>query len=84
MCGTAISYALGAILGGAFAPTIAARLYESTGGNRAITIYLLVMTTIGLIVSIIMRERKGIPLGHEHEDIQSQSHFVWQPRPASL
>lgn len=82
--GTAISYALGAILGGAFAPTIAARLYESTGGNRAITIYLLVMTTIGLIVSIIMRERKGIPLGHEHEDIQSQGHFVWQPRPASL
>jgi len=82
--GTAISYALGAILGGAFAPTIAARLYESTGGNRAITIYLLVMTTVGLIISIIMRERKGIPLGHEYEDIQSQGHFVWQPRPASL
>ncbi|AQQ14810.1 Inner membrane metabolite transport protein YhjE [Corynebacterium glaucum] len=82
--GTAISYALGAILGGAFAPTIAARLYESTGGNRAITIYLLVMTTVGLFISIIMRERKGIPLGHEYEDIQSQGHFVWQPRPASL
>lgn len=82
--GTAISYALGAIIGGAFAPTIAASLYESTGSNQAITVYLMVMTTIGFIVSIIMRERKGIPLGHEYEHIQSQGHFVWQPRPASM
>ena len=76
--GASISYALGAILGGAFAPTIAASLYEATGSTRAITVYLMAMTLIGLAVSLLMRERKGIPLGHEHEAVQAQGHFVWQ------
>ncbi|MCP1387722.1 MFS transporter [Corynebacterium sp. TA-R-1] len=82
--GASISYALGAILGGAFAPTIAASLYEATGSTRAITIYLLIMTAIGLVVSLTLRERKGIPLGYEHESAQATGHFVWQPRAGSL
>lgn len=82
--GASISYALGAVLGGAFAPTIAAALREATGGTQAITIYLLTATTIGFIVSLLVRDRTGIPLGHEHEELQASGHFVWQQRPASL
>ncbi len=82
--GASISYALGAVLGGAFAPTIAASLYEATGTTRAITAYLMVMTLIGLAVAVAMRERKGIPLGHEYAELQAQGHFVWQPSPVRL
>ena len=38
--GVSISYALGAILGGAFAPTIATALVQATGGTAAVSFYL--------------------------------------------
>ena len=82
--GASISYALGAILGGAFAPTIAAALREATGGTAAITVYLMAATVTGFVVTLLMRERRGIPLGHEHEEAQASGHFVWQDRPATL
>ncbi|WP_436407059.1 MFS transporter [Corynebacterium ureicelerivorans] len=82
--GASISYALGAILGGAFAPTIAAALREATGGTAAITAYLMAATLTGLVVSLLVRDRRGIPLGHEYEALQASGHFVWQDRPATL
>ena len=82
--GASISYALGAILGGAFAPTIAAALREATGGTAAITAYLMAATLTGLVVSLLVRDRRGIPLGHEHEALQASGYFVWQDRPATL
>lgn len=82
--GASISYALGAILGGAFAPTIAAALREATGGTAAITMYLMAATVTGFVVTLLMRERRGIPLGHEHEEAQASGHFVWQKPAATL
>ena len=82
--GASISYALGAILGGAFAPTIAAALREATGGTTAITVYLMAATVTGFVVTLLMRERGGIPLGHEHEEAQAGGHFVWQKPAATL
>ena len=82
--GASISYALGAILGGAFAPTIAAALRETTGGTTAITVYLMAATVTGFVVTLLMRERGGIPLGHEHEEAQAGGHFVWQKPAATL
>ena len=82
--GASISYALGAILGGAFAPTIAAALREATGGTTAITVYLMAATVTGFVVTLLMRERRGIPLGHEHEEAQASGHFVWQKPAATL
>ena len=38
--GVSISYALGAILGGAFAPTIATALVQATGGTEAVPLYI--------------------------------------------
>lgn len=71
--GVSITYALGSILGGAFAPTIASALEQATGGTTAITIYLLIMATIGLVAASLLRKRDNIPLGPEHEELQARN-----------
>lgn len=76
--GVSISYALGAILGGAFSPLIASWLVSITGTTASVSIYLCVMTLIGLIATLILKDRSGIPLGPDHEDIQSQSAFIFK------
>jgi nitrate/nitrite transporter NarK len=68
-----ISYAIGAILGGAFAPTIATALVQATGSTESVTWYLGGMTVIGLVATLLLRDRSGIPLGPDHEDEQAQS-----------
>ncbi|WP_166848038.1 MFS transporter [Isoptericola sp. BMS4] len=71
--GVSISYAIGAIIGGAFAPTIATWLVQTTGSTSAVTVYLAVMTLLGLAGTLMLRDRTGIPLGPEHEDEQTAS-----------
>lgn len=71
--GVSISYAIGAILGGAFAPTIAAALVAATGSTTAVAYYLAGMTLLGLIATLLLRDRSGIPLGPDHEDEQALS-----------
>lgn len=71
--GVSISYAIGAILGGAFAPTIATALVQATGSTMSVTWYLAGMTVIGLIATLLLRDRSGIPLGPDHESEQSIS-----------
>jgi len=71
--GVSISYALGAVLGGAFAPTIATALVDATGGTTAVTWYLGGMTVIGFIATLLLRDRSGIPLGPDHEAEQAVS-----------
>lgn len=64
--GVSISYALGAIIGGAFAPMIAQALMQAYGTTWAITAYLAGMTVVGLIATLVLRDRSGIPLGLDH------------------
>ncbi len=71
--GVSISYALGAILGGAFAPTIATALVQATGTTWSVTFYLLIMIALGVIATLLLRDRSGIPLGPEHEEEQAKS-----------
>ncbi|MFB7844509.1 MFS transporter [Microbacterium sp. NPDC056052] len=71
--GVSISYAIGAILGGAFAPTIAQWLVQATGSTMAVTWYLAGMTVIGLLATLLLRDRSGIPLGPEAEAEQAVS-----------
>lgn len=61
--GTSLTYAIGAILGGAFAPTIAAALVQSTGSTYSVTVYLCVATIIGFLAALSLPDRTGIPLG---------------------
>ena len=71
--GVSISYAIGAILGGAFSPMIAQAIFQATGATTGITWYLAGMTVIGLIGTLLLRDRTGIPLGPEHEAEQAKS-----------
>ena len=71
--GVSISYAIGAIVGGAFAPTIAQALVQATGSTVSVTWYLAGMTLIGLIATLLLRDRSGIPLGPDHEAEQAAS-----------
>ncbi len=71
--GVSISYAIGAILGGAFAPTIATALVQATGTTWSVTFYLAGMTVIGLLATLLLRDRTGIPLGPDFEAEQAKS-----------
>jgi len=74
--GTSITYALGSIIGGAFAPTIAAAVVQATGSTTGVTVYLLVATAVGFLAMAALRDRTGIPLGPEHEAEQARGHFT--------
>ncbi len=80
--GVSISYAIGAILGGAFAPTIAQALLQETGTTAAVSAYLLVMTVISIAAVLMLRDRRGIPLGPDHEAEQATGATVFGTRSA--
>jgi MFS family permease len=61
--GVSIGYALGAILGGAFAPTIAETLLAETGTSLSIAIYMIIVCIISLIGVSLVKETKGVDLG---------------------
>ena len=75
--GVSITYAIGSVLGGAFAPMIAAALLEATGTTFAISGYLVSACIVGFICVFLLRERKGIPLGPEHKHEQMTGHFTF-------
>jgi MFS family permease len=74
--GVSISYAIGAILGGAFAPTIATALVQATGSTTSVAIYLAIVTVIALIATLLLRDRTGLSLGPDHEEEQAQGAIV--------
>lgn len=75
--GISISYALGGVIGGAFAPTIAQILLQSFGSTWAIVVYLLFMTSLGLLASLLLKDRSNIPLDLEFE--RSGKWKTWEP-----
>ncbi|MBN6039595.1 MFS transporter [Amycolatopsis sp. 195334CR] len=60
--GVSIGYALGAILGGAFAPTIAELLVQNTGWAPSVGIYIMVLCVISFAAVTAVRETKGTDL----------------------
>ncbi|MFA5606235.1 MAG: MFS transporter [Leucobacter sp.] len=80
--GISISYAIGGVIGGAFAPTIAQLLLQTYGDTWAIVAYLLFMTILGLFASAMLKDRSNIPLDVEFE--RTGQWKVWVPEePAS-
>lgn len=71
--GVSISYALGAILGGAFSPMISAAIIAKTGSTESVVYYLAGMTIIGLIATLLLKDRSNIPLGPQYEALQNES-----------
>jgi MFS family permease len=64
--GISIGYAFGAILGGAFAATIAETLLQTTKWAGSIGIYIMLLCVISAIGVILAKETKGRPLGVSH------------------
>ncbi|MGI8393991.1 MFS transporter [Leucobacter sp. Z1108] len=76
--GVSITYAIGAILGGAFAPMIAAWLVASTGSATAVAFYIAAVMVIAFVATLVLRDRTGIPLGAENQEAQEKGHFIWE------
>lgn len=69
--GVSIAYALGAILGGAFAPMIAQMILDSTGKAWMISIYLIALTVPAFIALLMLpknMEQRDLLTMH-HEDV---------------
>ncbi|MBC7442195.1 MAG: MHS family MFS transporter [Ramlibacter sp.] len=66
--GVSIGYALGAILGGAFAPLIAQLLLDETAWSPSIGIYIMVLATISFVAVTAVKETRGVPLGISQHD----------------
>lgn len=65
--GIAISYALAAVLGGAFAPLIAEWLLGATGTSISIAIYVMVLFIISALATLTIRDRRGVNLGVQQD-----------------
>ena len=64
--GVSVGYALGAILGGAFAPAIAQWIIGTYGESWRIGIYIMILAVISLIAVSTIRDPKGVDL-HVHD-----------------
>jgi metabolite-proton symporter len=64
--GASVGYTLSQILGGAFAPTIAAALYAASGSSTSLVYYLIATSAISLVSVLLLRDRsrttKEIPI----------------------
>lgn len=60
--GVSIGYALGAILGGAFAPMVAQALMDATGWSPAVGIYIIVLSLISIVAVTTVKEPGGTNL----------------------
>lgn len=80
--GVSISYAIGAIVGGAFAPTIAQALVQATGGTTAVAVYLLVVVALSFTAVSMIRDRSGIDLSFRNQAEQEIGALVFDKRRA--
>jgi MFS family permease len=60
--GASFAYAVGAVLGGGFAPLIAGTLQAATGTSMAVSAYMIVVALISLGAVFAMKEGRGNPL----------------------
>ena len=76
--GISITYAIGSIFGGAFAPLLSAWLISQYGTTTPVTIYLCMMASFALIAICLLKDRTGISLDLNHEIEQNRSPFIWK------
>lgn len=76
--GISITYAIGSIMGGAFAPLIAAWLIGISGSTTLVTIYLMSLASLALLAICLLKDRTGMPLESRYEEQQNQSPFIWK------
>jgi MFS family permease len=69
--GVAISYALGAILGGAFAPAIAQWIIGTYGESWRVGAYIMVLSVVSLIAVSTIRDPWGVDLNLRESDAKT-------------
>ncbi|MDF1503346.1 MFS transporter [Roseisolibacter sp. H3M3-2] len=62
--GASLAYALGAILGGGFAPVIATYLVQRTGTGMSVGLYMLAATAVSLLCTVMIRRSDMVGLPH--------------------
>ncbi len=77
LSGVSISYAIGAILGGAFAPMIAQLLVAETGWIGSVGVYLMVLAAISFAGALGMRESRGVPLTPVEEEAARRGRVLY-------
>lgn len=70
--GAGITYAIGSIIGGAFAPMIATALFAAYQTNLAAAAYLGALSVIAFVAVSTIRDRTGLPLDKDAADIEGQ------------
>ena len=60
--GVSIGYAIGAILGGAFAPMIAELVFGKTGQSWTVGLYIVVVCIISLVAVSLVKTKNDVPL----------------------
>ncbi|GGH37250.1 MFS transporter [Microbacterium album] len=78
--GVSIAYAIGSILGGAFAPTIGRAIVQETGSTDGVAYYLFGMVILSFVATLLLRDRRGLPLGPDHEPEQSRGIYAWEKK----
>ncbi|CAN7570683.1 MFS transporter [Arthrobacter sp. LjRoot78] len=67
--GASIAYGLGALIGGAFTPTIATYLFSTTGSTASISLYLLAASVISIVAVSVVKDRSEEPLEIPDADV---------------
>lgn len=62
--GASMAYALGAIVGGGFAPVAASWLVQRTGSGTAVGVYMMLMTAVSLASTIAIRPGDMVGMAH--------------------
>jgi MFS family permease len=67
--GVSIGYAIGAILGGAFAPMIAELVFGKTGQIWTVGLYIVIVSIISLVAVSLVKTKNDVPLNTTTVDI---------------
>ncbi|PRA10239.1 MFS transporter [Arthrobacter sp. MYb211] len=71
LSGASISYALGSVVGGAFAPTIAAALVGKFDTTVAVSTYLFIWVAASLLATLTLKDRTGADLYPHDADTEN-------------
>ena len=72
--GVSISYGVGTVIGGAFAPTIGQGLLDATGSTNAIAVYIIVMSALSVVAALLLQDVPRRALGIDHQE--EQEHYA--------
>jgi MFS family permease len=80
--GIALTYALGSILGGAFAPMIATALYGATGSLYSVGLYIIGIVGVSLCCTLLLRDRSRVDMSPTSTAYDGSSYYLFGSAPS--